>query len=96
MRTMILLLMLFQKPVGPEVNPNDPDDPGMRLTYEGTVKSGSGNITIKFSPRFGREPGCSFKGSTIPGERPVVTQDSATLRIKAGGTVAYKCEGVRE
>lgn len=93
---LILMLLLFQGRPHPFSNPNDADDPSQRLVYEGKLKAEDGRIAIPFLPeRFALPPSCSFKGDTLPGKPPVITSESASLVIKKGGTISYKCEGRR-
>lgn len=97
MRTIILALLLFsQERPHPFSNPNDADDPSQRLVYEGQITAKKNTVVIPFLPeRFALPPSCSFKGATLPGKIPDVTRDSASLEVRKGGTITYKCEGRR-
>jgi hypothetical protein len=103
MRTLIAFLLLAnvavaQKPKPPFSNPNEPDDAKLKLEYSGdTTVPKSGKVVIPFFGKgeFAYEPGCSFSGATIPGERPRVSALMATLKAKPGKLLHYDCRGVK-
>jgi hypothetical protein len=90
-------VVLAQKPKAPFSDPNDPDDPAMKLEYKGelTVPK-NGLVQISFTPEpFGREPGCSFEGGTLPGKAPKVTRYYAEIQAKPKAKMKYRCSGIR-
>lgn len=107
LRELVALSLIFtgtalaQKPKAPFSDPNDPDDPALRLEYKGelTVPK-DGKVLIPFMEPFQREPSCSFDGGTLPAKRAYYIVDkgeviAVSITAKPKAKLHYHCRGVK-
>lgn len=108
LRFLIAFLLLAspifaQKPKAPFSDPNDTDDPGQKLVYEGDREADeTGSVLIVFDEPFSKTPSIDdISGDTVSGNRIHYIENAngetiaITIIIKPHGKVHYHCKGIK-